>query len=75
MRRSVRFSVSVWSCMSSRGIAPLHRIEGKLDDNGYADILEHVMMPEVLDNHFPDGDFLFQQDKCSIYNSAVVKGE
>ncbi|KAG8180967.1 hypothetical protein JTE90_024716 [Oedothorax gibbosus] len=74
MRRSGRFSVSVWSCMSPRGIAPLHRIEENLDGNGWADILEHIIMPEVLDNHFPDGDFLFQQDnKHFPLSEATVK--
>ena len=60
-RRSGRVSLSVWSCMSRKGIGPLHRISRHFDGIMYCDLLEHVMIPEVLENHFSDGFFLFQQ--------------
>lgn len=62
--RSGRISISVWSCMSSAGIGTLHRIPGRLNAVSYCDILEHVMIPEVLDHHFGDGCFIFQQVWC-----------
>lgn len=61
IKRSGRIAISVWSCFSAKNIGPLHRINGRLDALSYVDILEHVMIPDVLDNHFPDGFFLFQQ--------------
>lgn len=61
IKRSGRTTVSVWGCMSAQGIGSLCRIRGHLDGVSYCDILEHTMIPDVLNNHFPDGFFLLQQ--------------
>lgn len=72
-KRSGRVSVSVWGCLSLTGLGTLHRIPGHLNGESYRDLLEHVMTPNVLDFHFPDGYFIFQQDNCGIHRSHIVR--
>ena len=67
LARSGKVSVAVWSCFSVKKLGPLHFIDGRLNGESYCDILEHVMIPDALDNHFPDGCFLFQQ-VMNLYN-------
>ncbi|KFM65431.1 Transposable element Tcb2 transposase, partial [Stegodyphus mimosarum] len=68
-----RFSISVWGCMSANRLGTLPRIPGNLDATCYRDILEHIVMPEVLDNPFFNGLFYFQHDKSPIHRESLIK--
>lgn len=66
---SGRCSVSVWGFMTRHGLGPLVRIEGTLTSGKYLEILQHVLLPYLLDGDFPDGLFVFQQDRSPIHTA------
>ncbi|KAG0416943.1 hypothetical protein HPB47_006041 [Ixodes persulcatus] len=52
---SGRRRVNVWGAISRQGLGPIFRIDGRLTSEVYSDIIDHVLMPYVLDGPFPDG--------------------
>ena len=66
-KRSGRYTIPIWGCLSSNGLGILHRIDGNLDGLQYRDILESVMFP------FSDGNFIFQHDRSPIHESRIAK--
>lgn len=47
------------------------KIEGRLTRETYRDILETTMLPTVR-QHFPNNEFIFQQDNCPVHTARVV---
>ncbi|KAH6939095.1 hypothetical protein HPB50_015737 [Hyalomma asiaticum] len=70
---SGRSSVSVWGAVSKYGLGPLQRIRGHLSSEQYCNILNKVLLP-YASSLFPDGNYLFQQDRSPIHTARVVKG-
>lgn len=70
---SGRTSVAVWGCITSEGLGPLFRIQGKLTADKYCDLLENVALPHLTSGIFPDDDFIFQQDRSPIHTSKKAK--
>ncbi|KAG0444169.1 hypothetical protein HPB47_014088 [Ixodes persulcatus] len=66
-------SVSVWGAIMHQGRGPLHRLEGTLTAEAYADIQHNVLLPFILEGPFPDGCFVFQQDRSPIHTSRRVR--
>ncbi|KAH9371307.1 hypothetical protein HPB48_018283 [Haemaphysalis longicornis] len=52
---SGRCAVSLWSAISSHGLGPLVRIEGRFNAAAYEDIVYSVVIPYALDGAFADG--------------------
>ncbi|KAH6924141.1 hypothetical protein HPB50_012805 [Hyalomma asiaticum] len=69
---SGRSSVSVWCAVSKYGLRPLQRIRGHLSSEQYCNILNNVLLP-YASSLFPDGNYLFQQDRSPIHTARVVK--
>lgn len=69
---SGRRSVNVWGVITHRGLGPVVRINGSLTAAAYADILEQVLIPFILDGPFPDGCFIFQHDRSPIHTSRYT---
>ena len=38
----------------------------------YKNILENVMLPSVR-HHFPENNFILQQDNCPVHNAQIIK--
>lgn len=53
--------------MSREGLGPLVRIEGSFTASCYSALLQDTMIPYVLDGPFPDGCFIFQQDRSPVH--------
>ncbi|KAG0420208.1 hypothetical protein HPB47_003608 [Ixodes persulcatus] len=70
---SGRRCVNVWGAISHQGLGPIFRINGRLTSKVYSDIIDHVLIPYVLDGPFPDRDFWFQLDLNPIHTSRSTK--
>lgn len=64
-------NVMVWGAFSWYGVGPIHRIEGRMDQHQYKNILENVMEPFSFEN-MPI-TYIFQQDNDPKHTSRVVK--
>lgn len=62
----------VWGTVSPEGLGPLFRTEGSLASDDYCTIINHVMLPYVMYDTFPNGDFVFQHDLSPVYMSRKV---
>lgn len=67
-RRSGRISCGVWGWMSGGGVGELCEISGRLNSEGYTEILEEIMLPTV-GIVYPGHNIHFMQDNCSIHSS------
>ncbi|KAM7315852.1 putative transposable element tc1 transposase [Ixodes scapularis] len=70
---SGRTMVNVWGALSKDGLGPLFRIEGSLTSQIYCEVIDYVMLPYVLDGHFPDSDFTYQHDLSPVHTSGMVR--
>lgn len=70
--KSGRFSVNTWAWISQRGMGMYWFIDGHLNSTKYIEILENVMLPSVREL-YPDDNFIFQQDNCSIHTARNTK--
>lgn len=59
--------------ISFQGLGPLHRVTGRMTAAAYADIIQTVFVPYVLDGPFPDGLYHFQQDGAPVHTAKVVQ--
>ncbi|KAH6937087.1 hypothetical protein HPB50_025523 [Hyalomma asiaticum] len=69
---SGRCSVSVWGAISRRGLGPLVRIDGSFTAAYYTSLIQYTLVPCVLDGPFPDGLYLFQQDRSPVHMAHRV---
>ncbi|KAL1493849.1 hypothetical protein ABEB36_009535 [Hypothenemus hampei] len=69
---SGRFSVNVWAWISSRGPGVCWKIDGRLNGQAYAEILENVFLPSA-NLLFENNDFIFQQDNCPVHRCRIVQ--
>ena len=64
--------IMVWGCISRKGMGILEKVEGRLDGNGYINILENALIPTRDMLSMPTG-WLFQQDNATCHTSRLVK--
>lgn len=64
-------SVMLWGCFSSRGMGPIHRVNGIMDRNVYLNILETVLYPFARSTF--GRSFIVQQDNDPKHCSRLVK--
>lgn len=62
----------MWGSISKDGLGPLVRIDGKFTAPYYSSLLQDTMLPYALDGPFPDGCFIFQQDKSPVHMARQV---
>ena len=64
-------SIMVWGCFSFDGVGNIHRIQGKLDQNGYHSILVRQALPsgKSLIGH----GFIMEQDNDPKHTSKKCK--
>lgn len=69
--KSGRFSVNVWAWLSFRGLGVCWIVNERFNAITYRNILENIMLPSVSE-HFPDQNFIYQQDNCPVHNAAII---
>lgn len=73
VQQSGRHAVSVWGCLSVRGLGPLIRIEGQFNSRCYREVIETALLPYALNGPFPDGCFLLQHDRSPVHLAASTQ--
>jgi hypothetical protein len=66
-----RFSVDIWGWISAVSPGVMLHVEERLNSVVYIRILENVMRPSVT-RVYPNQNFIFQQDNCSVHTSHRV---
>lgn len=69
---SGRCAVAVWGAISKEGVGPLVRFSGHFKADVYCDIIKTTLVPYVLDDPFPDGCYLLQQDRSPVLKAQKV---
>ena len=67
-----KVSVMIWGCISWYGVGTITTLDGTLNRNKYNEILENNLWP-VITRHFPDQNFLFQDDYAPIHGAQDVE--
>lgn len=62
----------VWACFGKNGLGPLVVVEGTVNATKYKALLEHNVVP-LMENWFPDGDGIFQQDNAPCHKARMIK--
>lgn len=62
----------VWGMVMSNGYLHIQSIEGRVNSKIYQNFLSQHIKP-VLDDMFPDGNYLFQQDNCPAHVSKSTR--
>lgn len=63
----------MWGAISSHGLGPLVRIEGRFNAAAFEDIVDSVVIPYALDGPFADGLYYLQHDRSPIHMARSVK--
>ena len=71
MVHSEGVGLMIWSCISKNGVHDLVSMEGSVTGERYRDVLDDHLLP-IIQNYFPDNNYLFQHDNSSIHSSHVV---
>lgn len=67
-------AINVWTMVTYQGLGPIHRVDGgSLCPDDYVDVIDHTMVPFLLDGPFRDGGFILQQDPSPTYRSRTVR--
>jgi DNA-binding MarR family transcriptional regulator len=69
--RSGRFSINLWAWISVGSPGVMVHVEERLNSDVYSRILENIMVPSVQ-MAYPNNNFIFQQDNCSIHTAHRV---
>jgi hypothetical protein len=69
--RSGRFSANIWAWILVDRPGLMFSLEDRLNSDVYVRILEDVMMP-LVSRIFPNFNFIFQQDNCSMHSAHRV---
>ncbi|CDO72269.1 hypothetical protein BN946_scf184970.g121 [Trametes cinnabarina] len=65
--------VTVWGCITSRGVGHLHQIIGTMDAKMYRDILEESLLGTLYDHHLSPRTIIFQHDNDPKHKSHLVQ--
>ncbi|KAG0436258.1 hypothetical protein HPB47_018049 [Ixodes persulcatus] len=60
-------------CTDQPDLGPLHRLSAPFTAGQYIDVLDHVLLPFLLDGPFADGCFVLQHDRSPVHQATAVK--
>ena len=69
---TTRFSINVWGCITYFGQGYLKILEGQINAEKYLEVLDECLWSTVQ-QCFPDGGYIFQEDNAPIHKANVVK--
>jgi hypothetical protein len=61
----------IWGCITHYGIGKVWCVNGNINAVKYIEILEENLWP-VIARHFPNRNFVFQQDNVPVQKARVV---
>lgn len=62
----------VWGCITTRGVGPLVKIEGKLTQTSYKKLLQQHLLSAVANHHLEGHRVIFQQDNDPKHTAKSV---
>ena len=62
-------SVMIWGMLLPKGKLCVFKVSGRLNSVHYINLLRENVKP-ILDNEFPEKNFIFQQDNAPVHKSA-----
>lgn len=65
-------SVMMWGCMTSQGPGMFCRIEGRLNQHQYKEILQRDLMDTVMGYDLNPAFMIFQQDNAAVHTAKSV---
>jgi len=68
-----RLSLLVWGGFSARARMPLVRVEGRLNQHKYIDILHNHLLPFVEAKHGGTSNFKLLEDNCGPHRARAVR--
>lgn len=74
LRQKVKHPVKimVWGIISVLGAGRLHVCEGNMNAVQYINVMQNCALPQMRE-WFPDGNFVFMQDKAPCHTARTVK--
>jgi transposase len=75
MRPSVKHGgggIMVWGCFSGKGLGPLVKVEGKMNNQDYIKILERNLLPLII-TKFNCRGYKFQDDNAPVHTAKNVQ--
>ena len=67
-----KISVMIWGCITYHGVGTITTVNGTVNRHKYIEILEDNLWP-VIATHFPNQNFLFQDDNAPIHRAQDVE--
>ena len=64
--------IMVWGCINSRGTGFVWKVEGRLNGEGYINVLENALIPTTHSLLIPSG-WIFQQDNATCHTCRLVR--
>ena len=65
-------SIIVWGCMTAKGPGYLCKIDGRMDQALYQQILEDELQKTIEHYNFKADDTIFQHDNCAIHKAKSI---
>lgn len=66
-------SVMVWSCLTSRGVGNVYKIDGRMNATNYLELLEEELYTTLVDFNFDLNEVIFQQDNAPVHMAKIVQ--
>ena len=64
--------IMVWGCINAKGVGFLTKVEGRLNGEGYINILKNVLISTTHLLTITSG-WIFQQDNATCHTSRLVR--
>ena len=68
-----RGPLMLWSCLTTKGVGSLFKIEQTLNVVRYLGLLQEELYTTLIDFYFDLGEVIFQHDNASIYKAKIVQ--
>lgn len=67
-----KVTLMIWGCMCFDGMGTIVPVEGNINALKYLEIVDNNLWP-VIARHFPNKDYVFQDDNAPVHRAHVVK--
>ena len=65
-------SIMFWGCFSGKGLGPLVKVDGKMNQHDYIEILQSNLL-QLINNDFKNRGYVFQDDNAPVHTAKRVK--
>ena len=62
-----------WSCLTSRGVGNMYKIDGRMNATNYLELLQEELYTTLVDFNFDLDEVIFQQDNAPVHTAKIVE--